>query len=1003
MKSKKNPTFPWLEDLLSYFLKVKELDDEIEQIRVSLCDISQFSPLSLFEHLDIDSKSFLTLNDFISFLRSQSTTYDELKLRKMIHNFDKDNDFSLNLDEFLGLILPRKNSVLQKNMLSMVNSYNQNNSSYNNITQDMKSNFNDLILREMKLIKDLDEISSKIKNSKIFSTYEAFLEIVGDDKYMTKFNLYNFLKKNEAYINDSEVAQLMFRLDADNDDRISYEEFKEIFYPIKEDFVYLPKNDNYNKYSYNESKYNKYEINKKYDYSNNYENENDNDYMNNNNNNKDYEQNEYENSNNNYNNNEKDNDYVPKKYDDTNIYNNYSNDYKNDINDYDEKEKGNENENENDNSKNENPDENQENKGKKGKKTKKVILRPGLSRNNNNSNSNENLLHSQDPKKNDLMNNPQETSYSKFPNINNNNSTDNYTINNNKISKYNNYTFSKTNKSKEPSYNEDNYNNNNAYNNNSKITQESLVINKYNKYSSNKYNIEEDKLPDNNTSEVNNYESTLRSRRFFSPKNNYDYNENSHDNHNNTTKCKACLYSAKNIYNNYREKKSSNSPSSNINDNDNDNFNDIDDEIKNNNNIFKNGRKSNIDEYNYSNDICKTKEELLRKYGDLDNNNRNNYFFNSEKNYSSSINRHYSSPRENNLDINENNYDNNNLDNYNFDNEEKETPQINTTKRITENRYISSNISNNNYSPSPIISKNNENENDKNKKNKNTFKERFQRIMENKENTDNLENLENIENNTNNNNNDTPSFSKYRQFNKINININTDIKGNNNMQEKKNLLFKLLLEYIEQDNKLQKIKESLASRQDASLGNIFELFNINKNNIICSSDIYDILNSLSQNNSFSHNDIKYIFKKYNKSIECGFNYDDFCEIILPRKYSAKIMIQNRNTNINNVLGNETNNIILELFEAIIEGEKNCEEIRSMISMMADNIFYDIFGEIKKENKPGIQKDDIGKFMKENGYDIKDYEIGIIMEKMDKNKDSIIDYEEFISEIQPKII
>ena len=998
MKSKKNPTFPWLEDLLSYFLKVKELDDEIEQIRVSLCDISQFSPLSLFEHLDIDSKSFLTLNDFISFLRSQNATYDELKLRKMIHNFDKDNDFSLNLDEFLGLILPRKNSVLQKNMLSMVNSYNQNNSSYNNITQDMKSNFNDLILREMKLIKDLDEISSKIKNSKIFSTYEAFLEIVGDDKYMTKFNLYNFLKKNEAYINDSEVAQLMFRLDADNDDRISYEEFKEIFYPIKEDFVYLPKNDNYNKYSYNENKYNKYEINKKYDYSNNYENENDNDYMDKNNN-KDYEQNEYENSNNNYNNNDNDNNYVPKKYDDTNNYNNNSNDYKNDINDYDEKEK--ENENENDNSKNENPDENQENKGKKGKKTKKVILRPGLSRNNN-SNSNENLLHSQDPKKNDLMNNPQETSYSKFPNINNNNSTDNYTINNNKISKYNNYTFSKTNKSKEPSYNEDNYNNNNAYNNNSKITQESLVINKYNKYTSNKYNIEEDKLPDNNTSEVNNYESTLRSRRFFSPKNNYDYNENSHDNHNNTTKCKACLYSAKNIYNNYREKKSSNSPSSNINDNDNDNFNDIDDEIKNNNNIFKNGRKSNIDEYNYSNDICKTKEELLRKYGDLDNNNRNNYFFSSEKNYSSSINRHYSSPRENNLDINENNYDNNNLDNYNFDNEEKETPQINTTKRITENRYISNNISNNNYSPPPIISKNNENENDKNKKNKNTFKERFQRIMENKENTDNLENLENIENNTNNNNNDTPSFSKYRQFNKINININTDIKGNNNMQEKKNLLFKLLLEYIEQDNKLQKIKESLASRQDASLGNIFELFNINKNNIICSSDIYDVLNSLSQNNSFSPNDIKYIFKKYNKSIECGFNYDDFCEIILPRKYSAKVMIQNRN-NINNELGNETNNIILELFEAIIEGEKNCEEIRSMISMMADNIFYDIFGEIKKENKPGIQKDDIGKFMKENGYDIKDYEIGIIMEKMDKNKDSIIDYEEFISEIQPKII
>ena len=410
MKTKKNPTFPWLEHLLSYFLKIKELDDEIEKTRVSLCDISQFSPLSFFEYLDLDSKSFLTLNDFISFLCSQNTTYDELKIRKMIHNFDKDNDFSLNLDEFLGLILPKKNSDLQKNMLSIVNSYSQGN---NTVTQDMKSNFNELIIREMKLIKDLDEISSKIKNSKIFSTYEAFLEIVGDDKYMTKFNLYNFLKNNEIFIIDNEVAQLMFRLDADNDDRISYEEFKEIFYPIEEDFVYLPKNEAYNKYkyNYNENKYNKYEINKNYDYSNNNY-ENDNNYIDHNND-KDYEHNEYESSNTNYNN-YNDKDYVHNEYDDSNNnYNNYSDDYKN--NDYDKKEKDNVNDNSND----QKLDENSDKKEKKEKKTKKVILRPGLSRNNN-PDSNQNLLYSQDQKKNDLMNNPQETSYPKFPNINNN-------------------------------------------------------------------------------------------------------------------------------------------------------------------------------------------------------------------------------------------------------------------------------------------------------------------------------------------------------------------------------------------------------------------------------------------------------------------------------------------------------------------------------------------------------------------------------------------------------
>ena len=371
------------------------------------------------------------------------------------------------------------------------------------------------------------------------------------------------------------------------------------------------------------------------------------------------------------------------------------------------------------------------------------------------------------------------------------------------------------------------------------------------------------------------------------------------------------------------------------------------------------------------NDIYKMKEELLRKYGDLDNNNRNNYFFSVDKKYSSNVNRAFSSPKDNKLDNHKNNFDSMDLDNY--DNEENENPKINKSERITKNRYISNNINSNYHS---------------NQKNKNSFKERFQRIMDNKENLDNFNDLDNK------NNNDTPSFSKYKQFNKVNMSVKE-----NNILEKKNLLFTLFLDYIEQDIKLQKIKESLANCPDASLNNIFELFNINKKNIICPSDIYEVLNSLSQNNNFSRNDIKYIFKKYNKSIESGFNFDDFCDIILPRGCSSKLNIQNRK-NLNNELGIEAKNIILELFETIIEGEKNSEEIKNLISMMADNIFYDLFGQIKKENRPGIQRDDIGKFIKENGYDIKNYEIDIIMEKMDKNKDSIIDYEEFISEIQP---
>ena len=100
MESRTNSSFPWLKALISYFQSLKEIDDEIESIRASLCEKPQFSPMALFSYLDSGNKSFLTLNDFTSFLNSQNTFFDEIKLRKMIHNFDKDNDFSLNLKEF---------------------------------------------------------------------------------------------------------------------------------------------------------------------------------------------------------------------------------------------------------------------------------------------------------------------------------------------------------------------------------------------------------------------------------------------------------------------------------------------------------------------------------------------------------------------------------------------------------------------------------------------------------------------------------------------------------------------------------------------------------------------------------------------------------------------------------------------------------------------------------------------------------------------------------------
>ena len=230
----------WLCSLLSYFMNIKSIDDNIELLRISLCSQPNFSPNKLFHYLDHSSKDFLSLNDFIQFLNEMLIPFEEKYLRIFIHNFDKDGDFSLNLKEFLGLILPKKDLVLATKIAKNINANNINDIGISNV----KTIFGKLLCEELELVKNCIRTAKSCKENIGFTLYEAFLEIAGNNKYINETLLYNFLQKNNININTNDMHQLMFRLDADNDGKISFEEFKEIFFPIKgEEIVYKIKNN----------------------------------------------------------------------------------------------------------------------------------------------------------------------------------------------------------------------------------------------------------------------------------------------------------------------------------------------------------------------------------------------------------------------------------------------------------------------------------------------------------------------------------------------------------------------------------------------------------------------------------------------------------------------------------------------------------------------------------------------------------------------------------------
>jgi Ca2+-binding EF-hand superfamily protein len=320
----------WVDLLASYFNTIKEHEDKIESLRIALNQQNNFSVKSLFEHLDNNSKNFLTLDDFIKFLQDNSINYDEINIRQFIHNYDKDNDFRINYQEFKGIILPltdesfrqkeeekeqqekeqqekeQQEKELQEkepqekevdnnikedekknenNNIEIQNEedINTNKNANNNVNKDKNDNqeepkddkkqekeqidtnilniFGEILNEEMTLAKKNRENAKNIMNSKSFTFYEGFIEIADEDKYITEENLDNFLKKNGNELEIKDMKGLIHRIDADNDGKISYPEFHEIFYPTSI-IKYKRSLDDNNKYQndynskFNSDKYN---------------------------------------------------------------------------------------------------------------------------------------------------------------------------------------------------------------------------------------------------------------------------------------------------------------------------------------------------------------------------------------------------------------------------------------------------------------------------------------------------------------------------------------------------------------------------------------------------------------------------------------------------------------------------------------------------------------------------------------------------------------------------
>ena len=208
------------ENLINLFKILIKKDKEIEKYRIELFLIKNFNPLNLFKEIDYNNKNYIIINDLIKYLNNFQISFNEIYLRRLIRIYDKKRNFFLNYEDFFSMIKPYSN-------IENYSKTENNNNYYIKI-------FLEIIKKEIDIIFSIADLSEKIRKLKDFTIYESFMLISNGEKYFDINSLKNFLSRNENLnFNNFELEKLIYRLDFDNDKKISYEEFQEIFFSFQ--------------------------------------------------------------------------------------------------------------------------------------------------------------------------------------------------------------------------------------------------------------------------------------------------------------------------------------------------------------------------------------------------------------------------------------------------------------------------------------------------------------------------------------------------------------------------------------------------------------------------------------------------------------------------------------------------------------------------------------------------------------------------------------------------
>ena len=219
--------------------------------------------------------------------------------------------------------------------------------------------------------------------------------------------------------------------------------------------------------------------------------------------------------------------------------------------------------------------------------------------------------------------------------------------------------------------------------------------------------------------------------------------------------------------------------------------------------------------------------------------------------------------------------------------------------------------------------------------------------------------------------------------------------------QKNNKVINLFLDYIDNilknENICYSLKESLSLREDITFKELFCLFDYHQNKNISIHEFKKVCKNILSIYPTT-DQIKLIFSRYDINKDEKLDLKEFLNMISPmKKEYLGILFGDKKVQkpFHSELSDKSKKLIVNLMKTIILNETNYYEIREKMKLENFSI-NDTWNNLIyfSKNKNTLNLNEFGNFLKSNSFNLTQYEISIIFNKFDFDKDELINFEDF---------